>query len=103
MAFYPTAGEDSLSGCGYSVCCATTIDLGRRRMPATLGEIFWSGAAMTSFWVDPGEDLMVVFMTQVRNAPNHNRIQRELRQIVYGAFTETNGQGLSPLGRTPAV
>lgn len=91
MAFYPTAGEDSLSGCGYSVCCATTIDLGRRRMAASLGDFFWSGAAATCFWVDPKEDLTVVFMTQVRQSPNHNKIQRELRQIVYGAFTETNG------------
>jgi CubicO group peptidase (beta-lactamase class C family) len=91
MAFYPTAGEDSLGGCGYSVCCATTIDLGRRRMAASLGDFFWSGAAATCFWVDPKEDLAVVFMTQVRQSPSHNRIQRELRQIVYGAFTETNG------------
>jgi CubicO group peptidase (beta-lactamase class C family) len=88
MAHYPTAGEESLRGCGYSVCCATTIDLGRRRMPASLGDFFWSGAAMTSFWIDPKEDLAVVFMTQVRNAPNHNKIQRELRQLVYGAFTD---------------
>src|SRR6185437_7672004 len=43
MAYYPTVGEESLRGCGYSVCCATTIDLGRRRMPASLGEFFWSG------------------------------------------------------------
>jgi len=88
MAYYPTVGEESLRGCGYSVCCATTIDLGRRRMPASLGDFFWSGAAMTSFWIDPKEDLTVVFMTQVRNAPNHNKIQRELRQLVYGAFTD---------------
>jgi CubicO group peptidase (beta-lactamase class C family) len=91
MAFYPTAGEDSLDGCGYSVCCATTIDVGRRRMAASLGEFFWSGAAATCFWVDPKEDLVVVFMTQVRQSPNHNKIQRQLRQIVYGAFTRANG------------
>jgi len=91
MAFYPTAGQDSLRGCGYSVCCATTIDLGGRRMAASLGEFFWSGAAATCFWVDPKEELTVVFMTQVRQSPNHNKIQRDLRQIVYGAFTEANG------------
>jgi CubicO group peptidase (beta-lactamase class C family) len=91
MLYYRIPGEDeNLLGCGYSVCCATTIDLGRRRMPASLGDFFWSGAAMTSFWIDPREELAVVFMTQVRNAPNHNKIQRELRQIVYGAFTEAN-------------
>jgi CubicO group peptidase (beta-lactamase class C family) len=91
MARYPTVGEESLSGCGYSVCCATTIDLGKRRMPASLGDFFWSGAAMTSFWIDPKEDLAVVFMTQVRNSPFHNKIQRQLRQLVYGAFADSNG------------
>jgi CubicO group peptidase (beta-lactamase class C family) len=91
MFFRPVPGEDlNLGGCGYSVCCATTIDLGRRRMPGSLGEFFWSGAAMTNFWVDPKEDLTVVFMTQVRNSPHHFKIQRVLRQLVYGAFTEAN-------------
>jgi CubicO group peptidase (beta-lactamase class C family) len=60
-------------------------------MAASLGEFFWSGAAATCFWVDPKEELTVVFMTQVRQSPNHNKIQRDLRQIVYGAFTEANG------------
>lgn len=91
LFFRSTPGEDlNLAGCGYSVCCATTIDLGRRRMPGSVGEFFWSGAAMTNFWIDPKEDLAVVFMTQVRNSPHHFKIQRVLRQLVYGAFTESN-------------
>ena len=29
------------------------------------GDFYWGGAASTAFWVDPVEDLFVVFMTQL--------------------------------------
>ena len=41
------------------------INVARTRLPGTLGEYFWGGAASTAFWIDPKEDLAVVFMTQV--------------------------------------
>ena len=41
------------------------IDVAKTRLPGTLGEYFWGGAASTAFWIDPKEDLAVVFMTQV--------------------------------------
>ena len=29
------------------------------------GDFYWGGAASTIFWVDPAEDLVVIFMTQL--------------------------------------
>ena len=55
------------------------------------GDFYWSGAPMTQFWVDPTEDLAVVFLTQVIGSPHHHRIIRVLRNLVYGAMTERRG------------
>ena len=79
-------------GCGMSLCGGVVIDLGHRRAPGSLGEYFWSGAAATNFWIDPSEDLAVVFMTQVVNMPPEKffPLQRLLRTLVYSAFTESN-------------
>jgi CubicO group peptidase (beta-lactamase class C family) len=37
----------------------------RARLPGSLGQYFWGGAAATAFRIDPQEELTVVFMTQV--------------------------------------
>ena len=61
----------------------------KTRLPGSAGEFFWSGAASTYFWIDPVEDLAVVFMTQVMQQPSRFAMRRQLRQIVYGAMTES--------------
>ena len=68
-------------------------NLGTRLAPGSLGEYFWSGAASTNFWIDPREDLAVVFMTQLVgwSGDKFFPIQRLLRTLVYSAMTELNG------------
>ncbi len=58
------------------------------QISGTPGQYYWSGAAGTFFWIDPVEELAVVFMTQYMAwspAPRFN-VARELRAIVYGAL-----------------
>ena len=76
---------------GFSICCAVTLDPGQSHALGSPGDFYWSGACMTQFWVDPAEDLAVVFMTQVTGSPHHHRIIRVLRNLVYGAMTERTG------------
>jgi len=57
--------ESGYSGIGFSIGCGVNIDVAKTRLPGTLGEFFWGGAAATAFWIDPKEELAVVFMTQV--------------------------------------
>jgi len=76
---------------GQSICCGVTLDPGRKGALGSPGDFYWSGACMTQFWVDPTEDLAVVFMTQVMGSPHHFRIPRVLRALVYGAMTGTAG------------
>jgi len=73
---------------GFSICCAVTLDPGHSHALGSPGDFYWSGAPMTQFWVDPAEDLAVVFLTQVIGSPHHHRIIRVLRNLVYGAMTE---------------
>ena len=51
------------------------------------GEYWWGGAASTAFWIDPVEDLSVVFMTQFMPSSLYP-IRRELRTMVNAAIIE---------------
>jgi len=47
-----------------------------------VGEFSWGGAASTLFWVDPANQLAVVFFVQ--KVPFDEELHRELRRAVYG-------------------
>ena len=81
--------EAGLEGIGFSLACGVTMDVAKTRIPGTPGEFWWSGAANTTFWVDPKEDLAVVFMTQVKGSPHEFHVRRDVRTLVYSAFTES--------------
>jgi CubicO group peptidase (beta-lactamase class C family) len=81
--------EAGYSGIGFSIGCGVTINLARTRLPGSVGEFFWGGAASTAFWIDPAEDLAVVFMTQVIGSEARLTLRRDLRTLVYAAMTES--------------
>ncbi|MDB5456276.1 MAG: serine hydrolase [Caulobacter sp.] len=80
--------EAVFEGLGFGLGFAMTVDQARTRTAGSLGEYFWGGAASTAFWVDPVEDLAVVFMTQLMPSTAYP-IRRELRTLVYSAFTDS--------------
>lgn len=81
--------EAGYSGIGFSIGCGVNINVAKTRLPGTLGEFFWGGAASTAFWIDPMEDLAVVFMTQVIGSDARLTLRRDLRTLVYSAMTES--------------
>ena len=81
--------ESGYSGIGFSIGCGVNIDVARTRLPGTVGEYFWGGAASTAFWIDPKEELTVVFMTQVMGTDARLTLRRDLRTLVYSAITES--------------
>ncbi|HEY1426457.1 MAG TPA: serine hydrolase domain-containing protein [Caulobacteraceae bacterium] len=81
--------ESGYSGIGFSIGCGVNIDVAKTRLPGTLGEFFWGGAASTAFWIDPKEQLAVVFMTQVMGTDARLTLRRDLRTLVYSAMTES--------------
>lgn len=89
----PAAGlftEAGYGGMGFSIGCGVNVDPARTRLPGTAGEYFWGGAASTAFWIDPREQLAVVFMTQVIGTDARLTLRRDLRTLVYSAFTRSH-------------
>jgi CubicO group peptidase (beta-lactamase class C family) len=81
--------EAGYSGIGFSICCGVNTNVAKTRLPGTLGEFFWGGAASTAFWIDPAEELAVVFMTQVMGTDARLTLRRDLRTLAYSAMTES--------------
>lgn len=79
--------EAVFHGLGFGLGFAMTVDVARTQNIGSLGEYFWGGAASTAFWVDPEEDLTVVFMTQLMPSTAYP-IRRELRTLVYAALED---------------
>jgi len=51
------------------------------------GDYYWGGAASTIFWVDPKEDLVVIFMTQLMPSATFN-FRGQLKNIIYSAIED---------------
>lgn len=79
--------EVTYQGVGFGLGFAVTLDTVKTMLPGTAGDYFWGGAASTYFWIDPREDLITIFMTQLLPSTTYP-IRRELRTLVYSAFTE---------------
>src|SRR5580704_7667268 len=81
--------ESGYDGVGFSIGCGVNIDVAKTKLPGSVGEFHWGGAAATAFWIDPKEELAVVFMTQVMGSDARLTLRRDLRTLVYSAMTES--------------
>ena len=78
--------ETAYEGIGFGLGFATTlgsVDAGQ----FGAGDYFWGGAASTIFWVDPHEDLVVIFMTQLMPSNTFN-FRGQLKNLVYSAIVD---------------
>lgn len=80
--------EAMFDGIGFGLGFAVVIDPPRTLIPGSPGDFSWGGAASTYFWIDPREELTTIFMTQLMPSTTYT-IRRELRTLVYSAFTES--------------
>jgi CubicO group peptidase (beta-lactamase class C family) len=71
-------------GFGFGLGFAVRTEPGVSVMEGSVGEMNWSGAGGTTFWVDPKEDMFVVFMSQTVQHRTRHRVA--LKNLVYGAF-----------------
>jgi CubicO group peptidase (beta-lactamase class C family) len=81
--------EATFNGIGFGLGFAVTMDPALTLLPGSPGEFNWGGAATTSFWIDPAEELITIFMTQVLPSSAYP-LRRELRTMVYSAITDSN-------------
>jgi CubicO group peptidase (beta-lactamase class C family) len=71
-------------GFGFGLGFAVRTDAGVVPYEGSVGEMSWSGAGGTTFWVDRQENMIVVFMAQT--VSQRGRIRTTLKNLVYGAF-----------------
>ena len=70
-------------GLGFSVC----EDIGQRGTPGSVGEYGWGGAYGSTYWVDPREDMVVVYFKQLIPANNLDD-HAKLRALIYQAIAD---------------
>src|SRR3954454_2626701 len=77
--------ETPYRGVGFGLGFAVVLDPSASGTLSSVGEYSWGGAASTSFWVGPAEDLTCVFMTQVFPS-SALPVRAVLRQLVNQAI-----------------
>jgi CubicO group peptidase (beta-lactamase class C family) len=80
-------GEVGFAGMGFGLTVAVAKAPAATQVIGSAGEYMWGGAASTIFWVDPAEDMTVIFMTQFLPSGTFN-FRGQLKALVYPAITD---------------
>tara|TARA_Y100001934_G_scaffold67181_1_gene83371 strand:+ start:4609 stop:5835 length:1227 start_codon:yes stop_codon:yes gene_type:complete len=83
----PVHSETSYEGIGFGLGFSVVLDPATAKAACSPGELAWGGAASTAFWIDPVEEISVVFLTQLMPSSTYP-IRRELRSLVYQAIID---------------
>ena len=79
--------ETSMEGIGFGLGFGVVVDPAATTNTCSKGEYHWGGAASTSFWVDPKEELTATFFTQLLPSATYP-IRRHLRSVVYQSLLD---------------
>ena len=74
-------------GVGFGLGFAVHMDVPKFGDVGSYGEYEWGGAASTAFWIDPLEDMFVIFMTQFLPDGTYD-FRGQLKSIIYSALTD---------------
>jgi len=74
-------------GFGFGLGFEVRTAVGDAAQPGSVGEYGWSGAAGTTFWVDPKEQLYAVYMVQA-NADDTRDLRMQFRSMVQAALLD---------------
>jgi CubicO group peptidase (beta-lactamase class C family) len=83
----PLFSESAFDGIGFGLGFSVVLDPAAGKVPCSPGELAWGGAASTAFYLDPLEDLGVLFLTQLLPSSAHP-IRPQLRQLVSQALVD---------------
>ena len=81
----PVFSETSYAGVGFGLGFSVVVDPAAANVLGSPGEFAWGGAASTYFWIDPVEEVIAVFLTQLLPSSTYP-IRRELKTLVYQAL-----------------
>lgn len=74
-------------GVGFGLGFSVALDIPKSQVIGSEGEYAWGGAASTAFWIDPVEDLFVIFMTQFMPDGTFD-FRGQLKSIIYSALLD---------------
>lgn len=77
--------EATNAGVGFGLGFAVNLNPAPNLMPGSVGEFYWGGMFSTAFFVDPVEEVTMVFMTQLSPSSTYP-IRRELKTLIYSAL-----------------
>lgn len=83
----PIFAESAFAGVGFGLGFSVVVDPVAAKNLASPGEFAWGGMASTAFYVDPAEDVTVVFMTQLMPSSTYP-IRPRLRALVNQALVD---------------
>jgi CubicO group peptidase (beta-lactamase class C family) len=77
---------------GFGLGFEVLLDPGRAAQYGSVGRFGWGGAYATNYWVDPGQDLVAVFMIQLMPSGGLD-LADKFRTLVYQAIVATGSTG----------
>lgn len=78
---------DSMEGYSYGNFMRIMTDPAKAGSNGSIGEYGWDGLPGTYFFVDPKEELTLVYMQQIEQGADQ-ALRRKMRQIIYAALDE---------------
>jgi CubicO group peptidase (beta-lactamase class C family) len=79
--------ETAYAGVGFGLGFSVMQSPARAQILGTPGEHAWGGAASTAFWIDPAEEMIVIFMTQLMPSSSYP-LRRELRVMTKASHVD---------------
>ena len=78
--------EAENAGAGFGLGFSMVIDPNATMLPGNAGEFYWGGMFSTAFFVDPVDDVIMIFMTQLMPSSSYP-VRREIKTMLYSALT----------------
>ncbi|HUS55721.1 MAG TPA: serine hydrolase domain-containing protein [Thermohalobaculum sp.] len=79
--------EVPFDGIGFGLGGSVMLDPAKAKTLGNPGDFGWGGMASTVYWVDPAEDMVVIFVTQLMPSSSYPN-RKELRALVYSALVD---------------
>ena len=77
--------ETPYAGVGFGLGFSVMLDPAKSQTLSDIGEFGWGGMASTVFFINPKEEMLVIFMTQLIPSSTY-QVRRELRSLIYSAL-----------------
>ena len=83
----PLFAETTFDGVGFGLGFSVVVDPVQNRVLGSTGDYSWGGAASTIFWVDPVEEIVGMFLTQLLPSSTYP-IREEFKSLVRQALVD---------------